>query len=1283
MKDSRIAVEINDFSGGLVTSIPIVGMETRFSPDCLNVYSNGPALVKRSGISKLNTATVASTSACNGLYNWVQTANSQYLVSVFGSKLYKMPSSGSAWNGTFSVVAADASSGTNLSDSITHFATYQGVLLMTNEDRVHPQRILTTDTSHKNIEFGGAGTAPNAKYIQVWKDHIWLLNIGAGGALEDDGSSLASWTTTGGGAATVTTTTVLGVSSFLFTGTTGTTAAATRVISGGLSDNYEVEMRTYFTALGITAGGHATMSIWNGVVKFDTRWSDDGLQIYDGTNWNTVGVSLVQESVWATWRFYVTAGTTTGARVDIYKDDIPVGLQFVCANAVTASDGSVQMQAISGTGTAGVWHLDYVNINNANAKTEYYTDDKFESWVSASEASYTDVALPTQPLVHYRLNDNTTNTTITNVGANSDAGTLTALNTILLLHCDGTDGSTTITDSSPYARSLSCVGDAQLDTAQKKFGTASLLFDGTGDYVSIPDSADFAYGTNDFTIDFWVRFNSTANSGTFYSQTPNSFNEFLFYWTTSNRLYFYCTESSSTLVEFYANWTPSSGTWYHLAVVRNGNSWYIFIDGVSQTLTLASGSYSLTIPNYAWEVDLGAYHSASSDTLFFNGWLDEFRISRSARWTANFTPPSSAYTLDTDSYTATGKISSGITLNRDAIYLASATVSSINDDTAGSVLFWINPTTLSGTIFSLGDTDGDNYLNVEFVDSSKIQLTVNGTSGGEVLSCRNTTTISTGTFTHVGLVTNGTAGPIFYINNSVDATVYTTSTDKSAWFSASGASLDNGRLGCKSYSSSSNTSYTNCVLDDFRYYSTSISTTHVSSIYGDGNGNEGVATTAREGTTVKQGTYSYKVTLASGSYALVSQTVTSGSALAGNNAIFGMFANVTNSINYKLRITAGSNTFDSAVLTGNGTWQYQYIEATPTAGEATVRAQMIMLGIGTGIFDVAGLITSDSAVSNDNSDRIQRSALTLYNDWSGTDSGYNDIYTPGDRGLTGSCVLNDRMYVFKAYSIHAFTYTGSTPLVDIKQIRNGIGTKSPRSIQNVVIPGEGEVVIFLGTDKRLYKFDGFDTALLSDAIEISNGLSDFYFQNINSSALDKVHAVLHDNNSWYEIFIPLGTDAVCNYSIIYNYRTKSFWPNSNRSFKSSLLSNNGAGQRVAYVGAASNGFVYQTESTSSDDGTSINSYWVTPKMGDQTMLMTMDEVNLLTESVSATPTLSWREDFNPAYTSKTLSASTNAHNYNMHLKDNFIQFKIADNSTSSPFKVWWLRVLNKALGHGK
>lgn len=75
----------------------------------------------------------------------------------------------------------------------------------------------------------------------------------------------------------------------------------------------------------------------------------------------------------------------------------------------------------------------------------------------------------------------------------------------LLLHGNGANGGTTFTDSSAAARTFTFSGNAQTSTTQVKFGSASLKFDGTGDYIQTPyDTTDFKWWDSDFTIEAWV-----------------------------------------------------------------------------------------------------------------------------------------------------------------------------------------------------------------------------------------------------------------------------------------------------------------------------------------------------------------------------------------------------------------------------------------------------------------------------------------------------------------------------------------------------------------------------------------------------------------------------------------------------------------------------------------------------------------------------------------------------------------------------------------------------------
>lgn len=228
--------------------------------------------------------------------------------------------------------------------------------------------------------------------------------------------------------------------------------------------------------------------------------------------------------------------------------------------------------------------------------------------------------------------------------------------TKLLLHCNGNDGSTTFTDE-VLPHTVTAVGDAQIDDSQSKFSAtlpASGLFDGSGDYLSIPDHADWFMGTAAFTIDFWWR-PSNINLGKtsfFFTHcdTEDCLNDriFCYYIPNSSKIQFYIVDGAATTILLESSaWTPTIGIWYHIAIIRgwggNANDWAITVNGVAiGTLTDAS-----SWPNVGpWLFCVGGGLTRS-----LYGHLDEFRVSKGiARWTANFTPPTAEYSLSGATY---------------------------------------------------------------------------------------------------------------------------------------------------------------------------------------------------------------------------------------------------------------------------------------------------------------------------------------------------------------------------------------------------------------------------------------------------------------------------------------------------------------------------------------------------------------------------------------------------------------------------------------------------------
>ena len=96
---------------------------------------------------------------------------------------------------------------------------------------------------------------------------------------------------------------------------------------------------------------------------------------------------------------------------------------------------------------------------------------------------------------------------------------------VLSLHMNGVDASTTFTDSSSTGHTVTAVGNAQIDTGSgtdnPKFGTARGLFDGTGDKLTVPSNTEFEMGTGDYTLEGWIKTDSTTSTTTSSSATPN------------------------------------------------------------------------------------------------------------------------------------------------------------------------------------------------------------------------------------------------------------------------------------------------------------------------------------------------------------------------------------------------------------------------------------------------------------------------------------------------------------------------------------------------------------------------------------------------------------------------------------------------------------------------------------------------------------------------------------------------------------------------------------------
>jgi hypothetical protein len=219
----------------------------------------------------------------------------------------------------------------------------------------------------------------------------------------------------------------------------------------------------------------------------------------------------------------------------------------------------------------------------------------------------------------------------------------------LLLHMDGSNGSTTFTDSSSNNLTLAVNGSAAITTSQKKFGTGAADLTGSGEnYLSYPsasgDELDIASG-QDFTIEFWayvtaVHDDATVSGSTCMFETTSSGG-------TGITLHMITVSSTPTLslgFDFGASGNFAHQTaltlnqWLHIAIVRSSNVFNLYLDGIKST---SSQTFSNALPNGLFFV-IGPRQNG-----LIKLYVDDFRVTTGfARYTADFTPPIAAFAND-------------------------------------------------------------------------------------------------------------------------------------------------------------------------------------------------------------------------------------------------------------------------------------------------------------------------------------------------------------------------------------------------------------------------------------------------------------------------------------------------------------------------------------------------------------------------------------------------------------------------------------------------------------
>lgn len=206
-------------------------------------------------------------------------------------------------------------------------------------------------------------------------------------------------------------------------------------------------------------------------------------------------------------------------------------------------------------------------------------------------------------------------------------------NVSLMLSMDGANNSTTFIDSSQNALAVTVVGNAQISTTQSKYGGASAYFGGSTDRITaVTTNSTF---TGDFTWECW--FYPTSDTNTYkalFSAGSETTGRYILLQYGSNIVVDLYAVSQN--INVYCGITANSG-WHHVALVRSGTTVTLYYDGVSKATATRSGTVGNTNGFFCG--------NNSAGTNPYNGFIDDLRITKAARYTASFTPPAAPLSL--------------------------------------------------------------------------------------------------------------------------------------------------------------------------------------------------------------------------------------------------------------------------------------------------------------------------------------------------------------------------------------------------------------------------------------------------------------------------------------------------------------------------------------------------------------------------------------------------------------------------------------------------------------
>jgi hypothetical protein len=244
----------------------------------------------------------------------------------------------------------------------------------------------------------------------------------------------------------------------------------------------------------------------------------------------------------------------------------------------------------------------------------------------------------------------------TSTASSVTSSSLIDIYTSLYLNMDGANNSTTFTDLSPNALTITPNDNSHISTVQSKFGGASLFLDGAGDHLRIPSNTAPLVLTGDFTIECFCRTTTIADDGILVVLNYDSYAAQSIYRNGTSLLLYSSSGGSWDISNGQTIGTMTADVWHHMAVTRSENTYNLYLDGVRNT----TFSSSLTPKSTGIYSSVGSLVSPTG--YDWTGYVDDLRITKGiALYTgATLTVPTSAVTKNIDALVVDTKYNSGI-----------------------------------------------------------------------------------------------------------------------------------------------------------------------------------------------------------------------------------------------------------------------------------------------------------------------------------------------------------------------------------------------------------------------------------------------------------------------------------------------------------------------------------------------------------------------------------------------------------------------------------------------